>query len=222
MRRGNNFEEDFETALELFPKLRMIWDSQHESWYIKGQLDICDEIGEYWDSFDIQIIVPKSYPHCVPLVKEVSRLIKRDIDWHISKEGICCLDIDHKMLFLGARGIKIRDFIRSLVYPYFANQLYRMRTGKYAGEEFRHHFGGIQQFFSEDLKICDAETAILILEAILNNKLPGRNDPCVCRRRKFKKCHLTSVEFLSSLPKARLEMDLVEYKKVIGEDILEK
>ncbi|ELR73306.1 hypothetical protein C900_04158 [Fulvivirga imtechensis AK7] len=217
MRRGKDFKKDFKIATELFPKLRANWNLKHESWHINGQLDICDEVGDYWGSFDVHITVPQSYPYCVPVVKEVSRRIKRDVNWHISKEGICCIDIDHKMLFLAVRGINIRDFIRSLVYPYFANQLYRIKKGKYAGEEFKHYFEGVRQFYSEHLDIHDAGTAILMLEAILQGLIPDRNKKCLCGKPKIKKCHLSSVEFLRDLPQERLKTDLNEFRKIAAE-----
>ena len=216
MTRGKIFENDFQEVQELFPKLKAKWNPENLSWYINGTLDICDTKGEYWCSFDLAIFVPKSYPYCLPIVKEVSKHIKRGDEWHINHDGICCLDIDHKMLFLAIRGINILDFIRDYVYPYFANQYYKVKTEEYAGGEYQHHFEGIQQFYSEDLNIHDPVTATLILDAILNGTIPGRNEKCICQKTKFKKCHLNAVEYLGRIPHERLNLDLEEFRKIIN------
>lgn len=213
MRRGKFFESDFQAVLDLFPKLKTKWNTKNQCWCIKGEIDICDTEGEYWGSFDILIIVPKSYPCCLPVVKEISKHIKREDEWHINEEGLCCLDIDHKMLFLAKRGINILDFMRNYVYPHFANQLYKIKTGKYAGDEYKHHFDGVRQFYSEDLNIHDSETAILILKAILKGAIPERNEKCLCEKAKFKKCHLPAIEFLERIPQERLTLDLEEFRK---------
>jgi hypothetical protein len=214
LKRGTIFEKDFQAVQGLFPKLKASYNSKNQFWYVKGELDICDTEGEYWGSFNILITVPHPYPYSLPIVKEISNHIKRDDNWHINNEGVCCLDITHKMLFIAARGINIFEYIRNYVYPYFANQLYKIKIGKYAGDEYKHHFAGINQFYAEDLNIHDPEIAILILEAILKGEIPGRNKKCICKKAKFKKCHLSAVEFLTRLPKERLSLDLKEFKSI--------
>lgn len=215
MKRGKLFEIDFQKVPELFPKLKAIWNSKNQCWVIKGYLDICDTKGVYWDTFNILIIIPESYPFCVPRVFEISKNIPRDEDWHISKEGLCCLDIDHRMMLLGSKGINIADFIASLIYPFFANQLYRINIGSYAAGEYKHGFEGVLQFYAEQLNIKNAGTAIKILDGILSRNLPSRNHTCLCGEKKYKKCHLISTEFLLQIPKERLTKDLEEFKNVV-------
>lgn len=216
MIQEKKFDRDFSKAQNVFPKLKASWDSKNQCWFILGEIDICDVKGEYWGSFDILIHVPKSYPYCLPTVKEVSSHIKRIDDWHINNDGVCCFDVEHKMLLYAKRGINILNFLKDYVYPYFANQLYKFETKKYAGEEYKHHFEGIKQFYSEDLNIQDAKTAVLILEAVLKNDIPGRNAKCICLRDKFKKCHLSTVDFLMRLPRERLRQDLDEFMKIVS------
>lgn len=209
------FEKDFEEATRFFPKLKYRTIEKGKSWVVSGELDICDQIGNYWGTFSIAIYLPNSYPYCVPKVKEVSKVIKRDSDWHIDDNGDCCLDIEHKMLLLKKRGMNLSDFIKNKVYPYFANQIYKENEGQYAAGEYLHNFEGVQQFYREELNIVSTELAVDILQSILLKKLPKRNDPCICGERKFKSCHLKSVEFLSSLPTDRLKADLDEFTKLV-------
>ena len=209
------FENDFEEATRFFPKLKYRKIEKGKSWVVSGELDVSDQVGDYWGTFVIAIYLSDSYPYCVPLVKEISKVIKRDDDWHIDEDGYCCLDIEHKMLLLKKRGMNLTNFIKNKVYPYFANQIYKENEGKYAAGEYLHNFEGVQQFYREELNIGSVELAINILQGIILKKLPERNELCFCGERKFKSCHLHSVDFLRSMPIDRLKTDLDEFSKML-------
>jgi len=211
----SRFEKDFQIANVLFPKLNCVWNSKNNFWAIYGELDICDQEGDYWNTFKIVVYVPKTYPYCIPLVKEKSEIVDREDDWHINEEGLCCVDIIHNLLFQQRKGINISDFLKFKVYPYFANQVYKKNFGTYAAGEYMHHFNGIKQFYVEDLRIGDVHLAIKILKMILNNRLPGRNDECPCGGGKFKNCHWSSIDFLKSISKEQLRSDLVEFSSIL-------
>lgn len=209
----SKFEIDFEEVLTFFPKLSFR-KKKDFGWIISGELDICDQEGNYWGTFQVVIEIPFSYPFCVPNVRETSNIIHRDVEWHIDGTGLCCLDVNHNLCIQSKRGINLTHFIRNVVYPYFANQLYRKTHGEYAVGSYLHGFDGIKQYYSE-LGISDAGLAIDIIEGMLNNKLPGRNDSCFCGKTKFKNCHLLSVNKLKSVSKKQLEEDLMDFKKEI-------
>ncbi len=213
MKQKSKFEIDFEEALPFFPKLNFKEDKKKGLWIISGKIDICDQDGNYWETFDIIIYIPYSYPNCVPLVREKSNIIQRDDDWHIDNLGFCCLNMDHKLQIMSKRGINLTNFIRNIVYPYFANQLYKKANGEYADGTYLHGFDGVRQYYSE-LNICDDGLAIKILDGIINNKIPGRNDPCFCGKAKFKNCHLKSVLILKSVTIKQLKNDLKEFKNL--------
>lgn len=209
------FENDFTEATRFFPKLKYRKIEKEKMWVVSGELEIIDRVGDYWGTFVIAIFLPASYPYCVPLVKEISNIIKREDDWHIDEDGYCCLDIEHKMLWLQKRGMNLTNFIKNKVYPYFSNQIYKENTGKYAAGEYLHNFEGVQQFYQEELNIGNVELAVKILQGIISKKLPLRNDLCFCGERKFKSCHLKSVDFLHSLPVERLKTDLEDFSKLV-------
>jgi hypothetical protein len=213
MNRRSKFEKDFLAVDEYFPKLSFCWNLKSKHWIITGDLDICDTEGNYWNTFNISIFVPHTYPHCVPIVKENSALIKREDDWHISQEGICCLDIEHNLIVMSRRGIEIGSFIRDKVYPYFANQLYKLSENTYAGKEYSHHFEGILQYYVEDLNLLSEELTIRFLERIISHTFVGRNDKCPCgSTKKIKECHLESIEKIKDLGKTRIKKDLETLK----------
>ena len=217
MRRRASIERDIAETLERFPKLSKRFDKNSNTWLLAGDLDICDSQGEYWDTFNILILIPNTYPYCVPQVVEKSKLIPRDTKRHISKEGVCCLDMDHKLLRMARRGIRLADFIAEKVYPFFANQLYydESEDKQYAGEEYEHHFEGVRQFYNEDLGIADTGLAIKAIEMVLANDIPGRNDRCFCGGgMKFKRCHAEAVAFLETMPTDRLRKDLDGFRNL--------
>ncbi len=211
---NSKLDKDLKVFLDLYSKFTYNERPKKQCLLLKGDIDICDIDGNYWDTFEIEIYIDKSkYPHHAPIVVESSNIIKRDIDWHISKDGICCLDIDHEIEYLSKRGVNITAFYQKKIYPYFTNTLYRIKNGEYANGEYLHNFDGIIQFYREKLQISDIKVILRILSRIIENKVPGRNSMCLCgSEKKIKKCHLESIDFLKSLSKDRIIKDLEGFK----------
>lgn len=207
----SRYERDFKKVEDRFPKLRNDYDSKTRQWIITGDLDICDTAGDYWGTFKIKMFVPQSYPHCVPCVQELSNIIPRHADWHIDDNGLCCLDIEHRLYVLSRKGIVLDQFISEKVYSFFANQLYKLRNEQYAGEEYKHNFDGVVQFYQEDLDLIP-ELAVTFLGKILDGTIE-RNILCPCgSKKKVKYCHWPSVQFLKSINTARLIIDHHNFK----------
>jgi hypothetical protein len=212
-RKEKLIDKDFQKLKEVFPKLGLKTINQaNDSWLISGEIDICDVAGNYWDTYEIKIRVPFSYPYCIISAQETSLKIVRSEDRHIDDLGICCLDISHKLLSMKMRGVNLLEFTKNKIYPFFANQVYFDQTGKYAAGDYPHRFDGIRQFYIEDLKIETDEEAIEILEFIFSKQKLSRNDKCFCGFKKFKDCHLNAVEFLSSVGINQLRIDLAGFK----------
>ncbi|WP_300601910.1 SEC-C metal-binding domain-containing protein [Niabella sp.] len=207
------FEKDMIELGEVFPKITLVRRKHPELWILAGELDIFDTEQQYCGSFKVRIYVPKSYPYCTVSVQETSKFIPREADWHISTEGFCCLDIDHKLVQQSKMGINITTFMLEKVYPYFANQLYKLEHKKYAGTEYQHEFHGVEQYYREDLKLAPKQ-AIMVLQKMLEKKI-GRNDPCPCgSAKKYKHCHEERLERLAWVGKAKLEEDLSGFIKL--------
>lgn len=203
------FELDFIAVKERFPKLTYRWNAKIKMWVITGDLDICDTKGVYWNTFQITMLVPRGYPFCIPIVAERSSLIPRDIDWHISPEGICCLDAEHSLIALSKKGIYLGDFIAEKVYSFFANQIHKLESKTYAGAEYAHHTAGVIQYYLEELKIPSAEATVQILMHIFNKQGLGRNDKCPCASGlKLKLCHEKEIEMIKSFGPLRIKKDI--------------
>jgi len=208
MKQSKKLKHDLTDLLNKFPKLDYSYDEKHRVTRVFGPLEICDKKGNYWNTFEILIKVGAGYPYEVPILKENSYIIPRNLERHITKEGECCVDIPHRLKLKAMRGIKLTNFIVEEVYPFFANQLYFDKLKKYANGEWGHNFYGIREFYREELQIEDDDTAFLFLKTIINGKIPGRNEICICGKQKLKNCHLRAVELLKSMDKERLKEDM--------------
>lgn len=218
LKRKSVFEKDFEGVKERFPKLSYSWDKKRNLWVVSGDLDICDTIGIYWNTFRITILVPRGYPFCVPIVIERSDIIPRHVDWHVSPQGICCLDAEQSLLAMSKTGIILTDFIAEKIYTFFANQLHKLESERYAGEEYAHHTAGTIQYYLEDLKIPSVEKTIAILQMVLTNSGLGRNEKCPCASGlKLKHCHLQAIETIKSFGYKRILSDLESIKVHLAE-----
>lgn len=213
---NRNLNKDLEEIKFFFPKLKFY--QQKKRRFLKGDLDICDQEGNYLKTFEIAIDIPENYPYGVPLLFELSENIPRIEDRHINNNGLCCVDIDHELLLLARRGLRLFDFIRDKVYPYFANQLfYEFNDSKYANGEYEHRFQGVIQFYSNRLGLEDPKLIVSFLECLISNKLPGRNKPCLCNAgligKKYKHCHEDAISLLKSIEKGKIMSDLIGFKK---------
>jgi len=210
---GNKATAALDIALigQFFPKL-LLTSKEGELLCFSGEIDICDSIGVYWDTFEIIIRAPNNYPYGVPTMQETGMKIERIADRHISSNGYCCVAIDHVLLYQASKQLMIIDFIKKYVHPYLANHLYFEAKGHYSNEEYLHGFSGIRQFYRETLQAESSDKAITLLESVLNRKIPGRNAKCICGSSiKFKKCHLIAVQFLQKIGRKQVEQDYLQF-----------
>lgn len=205
-------QKDIDKFIQLYPQF-FILRSSNERIDLKGIIDIVDVQGNYWDNYEVKIVVPThKYPNIIPQVYELSTKIIRESDWHISKNGECCLDITHKLLLLQKKGINLISFYQTKIYPFFTNHTYKLNTGEYADGDYPHEFEGIKIFYKNEIGLNDIELIIKILTAITQNKLPSKTAICLCGQNKFKHCHLPIVTSLIQYGMQRLKEDLLFFK----------
>lgn len=210
----DSFERDFKLVKHFFPKLTYRTASNHPFWQIEGKIDIQDITGCYLETFDIIVKVSKQYPYCVPMLFEKSNLIERHEDWHISDQGLCCIDVPNRLEIEAKRGINILEFIKNKVYSYFANQLYKKQNSQYANGEYKHFTEGTLQYYLEDLGLTSIDEILKILSSLNTSTKLDRNGPCLCGSgKKLKKCHINQINLIISSGKERILMDLFSIDK---------
>ncbi len=182
---------------------------------LEGKISVLDKKGKLWGQFEILILINKiEYPYTITIVIEKTQIIDRDWDFHISKEGVCCLDIPHKLLKRKRRGILFEEFYRDVVYPFFANYHYKESTGDYANGEYKHHFEGIAQFYQEEFDLKNFEDIISLLEtAIFSPKYPPNSKCPLCGKYKYKKCCRKKVYSLRGYGIQQLKIDLTLFRQ---------
>lgn len=182
---------------------------------LEGTINIIDVNSQLWDNYHIAIHIPKNnYPYIIPDVYETSSKIERLYDFHISKNGKCCLDIMHKLILEKRRGISIVDFYKKYIYPFFANHQYKLKTKLYAGGEYKHDVDGIFQYYKEEYNLHDPLQILTYLKHALGKIKAERNKKCpICGGLKYKKCCLPIVDKLKLYGSMQLKIDFKVFKE---------
>lgn len=198
---------DLVSVLKYYPELELNYTNEIPTG-LEGYLEVFDKDLEVRGEFNVKIIIPGNYPYGFPSMREISRIIPREIDRHVYADGNCCLTILQKQILEARKGIKIRDFIETYSIPYLANQIYFEEYGEWANGEYLHGNKGIAQFYLEETKTKDYSEVLKVLTIVLNQKKIDRNHLCYCGSdQKFKKCHLDLIKNLELIGRRQLEED---------------
>lgn len=191
---------------------------------LQGKISIIDKNSQLWDNYHIRIHISKNnYPYIIPDVYETSTKIERSYDFHISKEGKCCLDIMHKLILEKRRGITLVDFYKKYIYPFFANHQYKLKTKLYAGSEYKHDIDGIFQYYKEEYNLQDPLQILTYLKHALGEIKAERNKKCpICGGLKYKKCCMHIVDKLSLYGNKQLKIDHYVFKEKLKKESSEK
>lgn len=203
-------DKDLNEVLEMFPKLKLFEKDKKKT--IGGEIDIFDAAGNYVNSFDINVVVPRNYPYGFPLLFETSNKFEHIPDRHINEEGSCCVCSLQESDLISQKGITIKDFFLGYVVPYLANQLYFDSEEEWANGDYEHGVEGILQFYRELFEMEPIHEVINLLSFFNTHKM-NRNDNCFCgKKEKLKRCHLQTYTIIKDLSKARIEYDILVLK----------
>lgn len=203
-------DKDLNEVLEIFPKLKLFEKDKKKT--IGGEIDIFDAAGNYVNSFDINVVVPRNYPYGFPLLFETSNKFEHIPDRHINEEGSCCVCSLQESDLISQKGIAIKDFFLGYVVPYLANQLYFDSEEEWANGDYEHGAEGILQFYRELFEMEPIHEVINLLSFFNTHKM-NRNDNCFCgKKEKLKRCHLQTYTIIKDLSKARIEYDILVLK----------
>jgi len=207
--------KDLSVFLSNFYKFERIELDNSDELAIAGTVDVVDKIGVHWKSYKIVILLnEENYPNIIPKVFELTDIIERDWDYHISKNGFCCLDIPHKLIKQKRRGINLTEFYKNVIYPFFANHQFKLAKGNYANGEYKHHEKGIIQFYEEEFKLTDLEVIIKHIELAIGLFKAEPNKKCpICGKPKYKKCCKPVSNRLAVYGMSRLKSDLEIFRK---------
>lgn len=202
-------QQHFLDAQERYPKLQHLIKS-NSIWLINGVIDVIDEEGGYWDSYEVSIIVPDDYPKSLPILVETSNKIERHIDWHMNSNGVCCLSTQAKMFYDLGEDITLLKWLNEFAHPFLANHVYRVKTGHYANKEFSHGNKGILEGWKEIIQLEDETQVLTYLEQMIGIKRLSLNQQCFCGSgKKYKRCYLLNQRnHLMNIPASQIANDI--------------
>ena len=191
----NNIKKEFDILNAQYSSLDKLIETAY-GFCISGSLSIVDINGWNWGIYQIEIWIPVTYPTDLPLLVETGNAIERDINWHISKDGICCVGTLARQYRDMTDGISLIKWLKLFAIPYLANHCYKKEKNNYADGELAHGVEGIFQDNVSCFKLEDPKEIVLRINNILGFKQQSLNKPCFCDSgKKYKRCFLLNPHF---------------------------
>ena len=183
---------DIQSVRIKYPQLHYRQDA--ENWLLLGSIDIVDKEGNYYDSYDVEIVGTLLFPHQFPKLFERSNKFPKIADWHVFNDESCCTAVRGKEILSTRNKISVLRYINEFVVPYLANQTFRKLNGNYANGEYAHNKNGEIEFFEELFFTKDLLIILKCIDLALSEKDP-KNIKCICTSdKKYKHCHRKLVQ----------------------------
>lgn len=202
-------EKHFLDAKERYPKLKHLIQGNN-AWKIDGIIDVIDDEGGYWDSYEVSIVMDTDYPNSLPILVETGNKIERHIDWHMIPGGVCCLSTPAKMFYELGGDITLVKWLNEFAHPFLANHVYKVKTGQYANEEFSHGNKGILEGWRKIIPLIDSSQILLYLQQMVGKSKLSLNQLCFCGSgKKYKRCYLLNQkDHLMNIPTKQILNDI--------------
>ena len=192
------FETDISTIPELYSGLCIIQENGEK--FLQGSLDIIDNTGKLWATYQIEIKASQGYPNKFPKLYETGNAFRKIADWHVNEDESCCIDVPASELIICRDGLNLNDYIQQYAIPYFANQKYRELNGYYLYGEYSHGIFGRIEFYQSKLNAKNVSEFMQMLDLIIKGFNPNRQVMCpFCHKTKFRKCHRNAFRELSAI-----------------------
>jgi len=199
---------DIAKVMQLWRGLTVIYNNEIPVG-ISGSFEIRDDADILQGKFNIHVVIPDTYPLGFPTLYETSGAIRRIADRHIGKNGLCCVEITHKIIQISRHGITILDFFNQYVHRFFCWQiLYEIEPQSVL--QWGHGKDGILEYYMELFRTSEVKTVKTLLLSFIENKRADKKTVCFCGSGKsFKKCHLRGFEELATLGEERIRQDII-------------
>lgn len=140
-------------------------------------------------SFDIEIVLPASFPRREPKLFEVGGRIPRCPDRHINPDGDCCVTVWEHWLVC-AEDHSFGAYLYGPVYEYFLSQYWFEKTGKWPFGERAHGSKGLQAAYAEALGVPNKKADLIYHLRLLSQDWPKGHWLCPCGNGKLlRHCH---------------------------------
>ena len=147
-----------------------------------------DGLEDMRESFDVELIVPHSFPEHLPQTKEIGGRIAIDYD-HLFPGGTMCLGvpIEQRRVFLEQPSLL--GYVERLVVPYLYGYCYWTKHGIHPFDEAAHGCEGILDHYVDMLELTSAVSALSVICFLFEHGYRGHHDcPCGSGKR-VRACH---------------------------------
>ena len=140
------------------------------------------------DVFEIDLVVPETYPEGLPWVLETSGRIS-DAYEHVYTNGKLCLAVPTEERLIFRQEPCLRGFVTNLVIPYCYGYCYWEKHGVHSFGERDHGGAGIARFYIDRLGLADEVQALEVVLHLFQYGYRGHHD-CPCGSgAKLRDCH---------------------------------
>ena len=147
-----------------------------------------DRFDPITECFEIEIVIPETYPENPPRVCEVGG--KMDVNYsHVNENGTLCLavPIEERRVFLEQPSLL--GFVNKLVIPYFYGYCHWKTHGAHPFDESEHGPQGIVHHYMDVLNLTDALSVLAVIAFLYEFGYRGHH-LCPCgSSKKVRKCH---------------------------------
>ena len=163
------------------------------------------------DDYDIEMIIPSTYPQCPPTVQEIVGKIIRCSDNHINDDGSFCFGAP---LAVKQPFVQHRDllwFVKEQVVRFLFNHSYKRDYGIRPDGELSHGPKGLLEYYYELFQTKDV-TVVLEFLRLLSNAQYDDHEKCPCGSgSKIRKCHYRLIKKIRRIHKSEeFHQELIE------------
>jgi hypothetical protein len=133
--------------------------------------------------YRIRMVLDGRYPSVEPIVTEIGGDIPHEIDFHVNKNGTCCIEIWERWT-AAASDISVAAYIDGPLKNFFLSQHIKKTTGKWPFDEWKHGHEGLIQAFAQLLGCAPKKPRVRFFLNGLSGwsgvRPPANRRPCPC------------------------------------------
>lgn len=170
------------------------------------------EQGKSLGEYEIEMLIPESYPMQRPKVREIGGKIPRKADFHVfPSEGWFCLSVPEESGKLWRPDISdLLSFLDGPVRAYLAKQKYFETMNMWPQGERSHGLEGRLEFYREAIQAQDDKELWRFIK-VMSKSMLNKNGSCPCSSGlTIAKCHLGKIIKLRSAVPHSLVAEFVE------------
>lgn len=181
-----NLETDITSTFKYFEDSPALQKNDNK-YVLEGKLRCCVKgFEELYDVFSVVIAVPFNFPNQLPTVVEKDGKIPRTVEYHVDKDGKCCLGTKIA-LFDYMHSNKITgfcQFLEQIIIIFFFHVKHFLVKGQWLEKPEDHYTPGLIDSYKRIFNLTESD-----LKKALSRKFK-RYNKCLCKsNRRFDKCH---------------------------------